>query len=128
MAHGIMVFAEASGGELAAIAKEMLGVGRTLADALGEPLQAAVVGSGVQDAAQEAIQYGADTAYVADDAALDQYQTASYTTAMAEVVEHAQPNILLIGISDNGRDLGIVIIKRISNVTLRYTIFDTHII
>lgn len=106
MAQGVMVFAEASGGELAAIAKEMLGVGRTLADALGEPLQAAVLGSGVQEAAQEAIQYGADAAYVADDAALDQYQTASYTTAMAAVVEQAQPNILLIGISDNGRDLG----------------------
>ena len=46
MAQGVMIFAEASEGELASIAKEMLGVGRTLADALGEPLQAAVLGSG----------------------------------------------------------------------------------
>lgn len=38
MAQGVMVFAEVAGGELSAIAKEMLGVGRRLADALGEPL------------------------------------------------------------------------------------------
>jgi electron transfer flavoprotein alpha subunit len=106
MAQGVMIFAEASEGELASIAKEMLGVGRTLADALGEPLQAAVLGSGVQDIAQEAIQYGADVAYAADDAALQQYQTVSYTAAMAQIVEQVQPNVLLIGISDNGRDLG----------------------
>jgi electron transfer flavoprotein alpha subunit len=106
MAQGVMIFAEASDGKLASIAKEMLGAGRALADALGEPLQAAVLGSAVQDVAQEAIQHGADTAYVADDAALEQYQTASYTAAMAQVVEQVQPNILLIGLSDNGRDLG----------------------
>lgn len=106
MAQGVIIFAEVSDGKLASIAKEMLGVGRTLADALGEPLQAAVLGSGVQDAAQEAIHYGADTAYVADDTALEHYQTASYTAAMAQVVEQVQPNILLVGISDNGRDLG----------------------
>ena len=106
MAQGVMVFAEAAGGELAAIAKEMLGAGRALADALGEPLLAAVVGNGVQDVAQAAIYHGADTACVADDAALQQYQTASYTAAIAQIVEQAQPNVLLVGMSDNGRDLG----------------------
>jgi electron transfer flavoprotein alpha subunit len=106
MAQGVMVFAEVADGELAAIAKEMLGAGRPLADALGEPLLAAVVGSGVQEAAQEAIYHGADTVYVADAPVLAQYQTASYTTAMAQIVEHATPNILLVGMSDNGRDLG----------------------
>ena len=106
MVQGVLVFAEVADGELAGIAKEMLGVGRTLANALGEPLLAAVLGDGVQDVAQEAIYHGADTVYVAEAPVLAQYQTASYTTAMAKIAERATPNILLIGMSDNGRDLG----------------------
>ncbi|MEE9149106.1 MAG: electron transfer flavoprotein subunit alpha/FixB family protein, partial [Candidatus Tectomicrobia bacterium] len=65
MVQGVLVFAEVAGGELSSIAKEMLGVGRRLADALGQPLQAAVLGSGIQAVAQEAIYHGVDAAYVA---------------------------------------------------------------
>ncbi len=106
MAQGVMVFAEAAGGELSAIGKEMLGVGRSLADALGEPLQAAVVGNGIGDVTQEAIYHGADVAYTAENEALTQYQTMSYTDAMEAVVKQVEPNVLVIGMSDNGRDLG----------------------
>lgn len=106
MTQGVMVFAEAADGELSAIAKEMLGVGRRLADALGEPLQAAVVGNGVGDVAQEAIYHGADVAYTAENDALAQYQTMSYTDAMEAVVKQVEPNVLVVGMSDNGRDLG----------------------
>jgi electron transfer flavoprotein alpha subunit len=106
MAQGVMIFAEIADGKLASIAKEMLGVGRKLADALGEPLLAAMPGSGVQEAAQEAIHHGADTVCTAESPALEKYQTASYTTAMAQIVEQAAPSILLLGLSDNGRDLG----------------------
>jgi electron transfer flavoprotein alpha subunit len=106
MAQGVLVFAEAAGGELASIAKEMLGAGRTLANVLGEPLLAAVVGSGVQTVAQEAIYYGADMVCVAEAAVLEPYQTLSYTAALAQIVGQTSPSILLIGMSDNGRDLG----------------------
>jgi electron transfer flavoprotein alpha subunit len=106
MTQGVLVFAEVADGELAGIAKEMLGVGRTLAQALGEPLCAAVLGHEVQRVAQEAIYHGADTVYVAEAPVLAQYQTLSYTTTMAQIAAHATPNVLLIGMSDNGRDLG----------------------
>lgn len=106
MTQGVLVFAEVTGGELAGIAREMLGIGRTLANTLGEPLLAAVLGNGVQAAAQEAIQHGADTVYVADAPVLAQYQTASYTAVMATIAAQVTPNILLVGLSDSGRDLG----------------------
>jgi electron transfer flavoprotein alpha subunit len=106
MAQGVLVFAEVTDGKLSTTAKEMLGIGRKLADAVGEPLQAAVLGSGVQDIAQSAIHHGADAAYVVDAEGLAHYQTASYTKALAAVVQHVDANILLIGMSDNGRDLG----------------------
>jgi len=106
MAQGVLVFAEVAQGELAAIAKEMLGAGRRLADALGEPFMAAVLGSGVQEAAQEAVYYGADSVYLADAPALAHYQTLPYSTVMAQIAEQTTPNILLIGMGDIGRELG----------------------
>jgi electron transfer flavoprotein alpha subunit len=106
MAEGVLIFAEVADGALSSIAKEMLGVGRQLADALGEPLVAAVVGNGVQEVASDAIAHGAETVYVADAPVLEQYQTRSYSMLMAQITEQAQPDILLIGMSDNGRDLG----------------------
>jgi caffeyl-CoA reductase-Etf complex subunit CarE len=106
MTQGVLVFAEVVDGGLAPIAKEMLGAGKTLANALGEPLLAAVLGSGLQQVTQEAIYHGADTVYVADAPALERYQTMSYTAVMAQIVSQTTPSILLIGMSDNGRDLG----------------------
>src|SRR5947208_13276479 len=106
MAQGVLVFAEVAQGELTAIAKEMLGAGRRVADALGEPLVAAVLGSGVQEAAQEAVYHGADSVYVADAPALGHYETLPYSAVMAQIAEQATPNILLIGMGDTGRELG----------------------
>jgi electron transfer flavoprotein alpha subunit len=106
MAQGVLVFAEVTQGKLKAIALEMLGVGRRLADALGEPLMAAVLGHGIAVAAREAILYGADTVYAADAAALAHYQTLTYCGMMAQIAQQAVPNILLLGMGVIGRDLG----------------------
>ena len=106
MAQGVLVFAEVVQDELRAIALEMLGVGRRLADALGEPLMAAVLGHGIAGAAREAILYGADTVYTADASALAHYQTLTYCGVMAQIAQHAVLNILLIGMGVMGRDLG----------------------
>jgi electron transfer flavoprotein alpha subunit len=106
MAQGVLVFAEVAQGGLVAIAKEMLGAGRRLADALGEPFMAAVLGSGVQEAAQEAVYHGADSVYLADAPVLAHYQTLPYSTVMAQIAEQTTPNILLIGMGDIGRELG----------------------
>lgn len=106
MAQGVLVFAETTPGGLAAIARELLGAGRRLADALGEPLMAAVLGSGIQEVAQEAVYHGADTVYVADAPALAHYETLPYSTVMAQIAEQATPSIVLIGMGDIGRELG----------------------
>jgi len=106
MAQGVLVFAEVAQGGLASIAKELLGAGRRLADALGEPLMAAVLGSGVQEAAQEAVYHGADSVYLADAPALAHYQTLVYSAVMAQIAAQVTPNILLVGMGDTGRELG----------------------
>jgi len=101
---GVMIFTEVAGGKLAAIATELLGCGRKLADELGEELSALLIGSEVSGLAQEAIAFGADKVYVVDDALLKDYRTDSYISVAEKVVNDVKPQILLMGQTTIGRD------------------------
>jgi electron transfer flavoprotein alpha subunit len=102
---GVMACIEVSEGKLAAIATEILGCGRKLADDLGQELSAVLVGSGISNLVQEAIAFGADKVYVVDDPLLQDYQTDSYVSVMEKVVKQAMPQILILGQTTTGRDL-----------------------
>lgn len=102
---GVMIRAEAIEGKLNAMATELLGCGRKLADDLGQELSAVLVGSDVSSLAQEAITLGADKVYVVDDPLLKDYRTDSYVSVMEKVVKQAMPQIILMGQTSIGRDL-----------------------
>jgi len=102
---GVMILAEPADGKLATISTELLGVGRKLADDLGEELAAVLIGDGVSGLAQEAIAFGADKVYVAEDALLKPYRTDAFLAAMEKVVAQAPPKVLLMGQNAVGRDL-----------------------
>ena len=104
-AKGILVVAEQHDGRLMPANAEILGLARKLADKLGESLSAVLIGSGVEDQAQQLIALGADKVYVIDDPVFEQYQNATYTTAIEKLVRQEMPNLLLIGHSFMGRDL-----------------------
>ena len=102
---GVMVYGEVVEGKLAAIATELLGCGRKLADELGEELSAVLVGSEVGSLAQEAIASGADRIYLVEDALLQDYQTDAYVSVMEKAVRQVKPQVLLLGQTAIGRDL-----------------------
>jgi len=102
---GVLVHCEVEQGKLAAIATELLGCGRTLANELKQALSAVLIGSGVSDLAQQAISYGADKVYVVDDPLLKDYQTDSYIPAMEKVAAAVMPQIIIMGQTSIGRDL-----------------------
>lgn len=103
--EGVAVFCEIVSGNLLSISTEGLGIGRKLADDLGQKLSAVLIGSGIGDKAKEAIAYGADKTYVVDDPILKDYQTDSYVAAMQKVMEQVAPQVLIMGQNDIGRDL-----------------------
>jgi electron transfer flavoprotein alpha subunit len=100
-----MVCGEIAEGKLAPITIELLGVGRKLANELGEDLSTLLMGSKTGGLAQEAIAYGADNVYVAEDSLLDQYNSDAYTQVAADLCRKALPSILLLGHTDVGCDL-----------------------
>ena len=104
--HGVWVFAEQRGGKLMDVALELLGEGRRLADQIGTSLGALLLGHDVEGLAGQLISYGADRVYLFDDPALASYTTDAYTEVIHGAIEKEKPEILLLGATHIGRDLG----------------------
>jgi electron transfer flavoprotein alpha subunit len=102
---GVLVYCEAAGGKLTPVATELLGAGSRLAAALGEELNAALLGSGVSGLAQEAIACGAQKVYVAEEPFLKDYSTEPYLMVLEKVARQVAPEIILLGQTAAGRDL-----------------------
>ena len=103
---GIWVFAEQRNGKLMGTAFELIGEGRKLADKLGVELSALLLGSNVAGLADELIHHGADRVILADHPELKFYTTDGYTKVIADLVNSKKPEIILIGATNIGRDLG----------------------
>ncbi len=102
---GIAVYCEVKGDKILPIATEGLGIGRKLADDLGQEMAAVLVGSNIGSLSQSAIAQGADKVYVIDDPLLKDYQTDAYVNVMEKLVKQVMPQILIMGQTDSGRDL-----------------------
>lgn len=104
--HGVMVFCEQRDGKLNPTSFELLSEARNLADDLGVELDALLLGSDVKGLPRELGGYGADKVYVVENELLDPYTTDAYTKVIAEAVMELKPEVLLIGATTIGRDLG----------------------
>lgn len=103
---GVWVFAEQRDGELQKVALQLVGKGRELADTLGVELTALLLGSDIDDVAKELVAHGADKVLYADSPLLKHYNTDGYTKVINDLIEDRKPEILLIGATFIGRDLG----------------------
>lgn len=97
---GVWVFSEKHD-----LTLEILGKGREIADKLQTELVAVLVGSNVQEKADELIKYGADKVYLADDPALRRFQSEAYLSVLHNLAANYKPEILLIGSTKNGKPL-----------------------
>ena len=104
--HGVWVFAEQRDGKLMQVAIELLGEGKKLAEAVGCELCAVLCGSNVEGLADELFEYGADKVYYADAPELAHYTTDGYTKVIYEAITQYKPEIVLLGATHIGRDLG----------------------
>ncbi|TEB07597.1 Acryloyl-CoA reductase electron transfer subunit beta [Pelotomaculum schinkii] len=123
--QGVWVFAELRHGAIMNIALELLGEGRKLADTLGVELGAVLIGDKVEPLAQDLFAYGADVVYLVENAELENYRTESYCAAMEKLIKTYKPEILLIGATNIGRDLGPRLAGRVhTGLTADCTVLD----
>lgn len=85
---------------------ELLNPGKTLAQKQSGKLVAVIIGEHTDAAAEEAAAHGADEILVVDAPEFHQYTTDAYTNALYALVEKYGPASMMIGATNNGRDLG----------------------
>ena len=105
MSKNLWVYLETDEGRAKNVGFELLNPGRAMADKLGEELVAVVIGEGVEQAARDAIAYGADRVLLVEGAEYRNYNTDAATFAMAELIRKYEPSIVLYGATNNGRDV-----------------------
>ena len=102
----VWVFCEQRQGVMMPTTFELISEGRKLADELGVELCGILLGDNVDGIANELGGYGADKVYVYNSPLLKDFTTDAYTKVICDVVEQYKPEIMLIGATNIGRDLG----------------------
>jgi electron transfer flavoprotein alpha subunit len=91
----VLVVLEQRGGKWTRMSFEVLSAGKNIADATGLPLEAALVGAGIEALASEAAQYAAAKLYSVDDPLLGDYTPDGYTTALEQLIRAKNPQYVL---------------------------------
>ena len=110
---GVFVFAQQVDNVLDGVAFELLGKGKELAKDLNTEVTAVLIGSGVKGLADQLAEFGADRVIVVDDPQLKDYRTEPYAHALASVINEYKPEIMLVGATAIGRDLGPTVSARV---------------
>lgn len=104
--NGVFVVGEQIDSNIHPVTIELIGEGKKLADKLGKKLSVVIAGSGIEQQAEKLQHYGVDSVICIDHPLLKDYTTDGYAVAIEEVIRDKKPEIVLIGATSIGRDLG----------------------
>lgn len=111
--RGVFIYAQQVDNELSSIAFELIGKAKELAKDLDTQVTAVLLGSNVKNLVDSLAEYGADRVIVVDDKELETYRTEPYAHALASVINEYKPEIMLVGATAIGRDLGPTVSARV---------------
>lgn len=110
---GVYIYAQQVDNEISSIAFELIGKAKELAADLGTDVTAVLLGHNVGNLVDSLAEYGADRVIVVDDPELETYRTEPYAHALASVINEYKPDIMLVGATAIGRDLGPTVSARV---------------
>lgn len=111
---GVFIYAQQVDNTISSIAFELLGKAKELASSLEtKEVTAVLLGYNVKGLADQLAEYGADKVIVVDDKELETYRTEPYAHALASVINEYKPEIMLVGATAIGRDLGPTVSARV---------------
>ena len=113
MANGVLAFVEYDASGLRKSAFEIVAAGRELAEKLGGPLSAVVLGEDPSGAAQALTGLGVAKVHTVADAGLARMTSDGFGTALAAVATEADAAVVLMAASATGRDVGPALAARL---------------
>ncbi len=99
----VLAYVEHDDGEIAETSQEMLTLAREVAEAVGESVDAAMVGG--EDVASELGAYGVETVYVLEGEITETYAPEAWAEALAGLVDDLDPDAVVGGGSDNTHEI-----------------------
>ncbi|MBO6259247.1 MAG: electron transfer flavoprotein subunit alpha/FixB family protein [Lachnospiraceae bacterium] len=111
---GVFIYAQQVDNQISPISFELLGKAKELAAPLNAQVTAVLIGSDVKGLCDSLAEYGADRVIVVDDPELKDYRTEPYAHALASVINEYKPEIMLVGATAIGRDLGPTVSARVA--------------
>ena len=105
MANGVLVVAETRDGTMRGVSAEVASAGRRIADALGGPCDAVLIGAGITDQAVSLGACGVERVLVAPAEELKAYGGSDWTQAVLAAVDRLEPAVVLLAATSTGRDL-----------------------
>ncbi len=102
---GICVLCDFSEGALHPVALELLGKAKQLADVIGHPVYALVIGHNTKPAQNQLLHYGADKVFVYDNEVFEHFKIEPYTNACEDFINKIKPSSILAGATNIGRSL-----------------------
>lgn len=101
----VFVWIETFKGSAVSTSWEALGAGRKLAESLGVPLVALVLGDNAASVAAEAGKYGANSALICADASLSEFRLEAYAALLTKLVSEHAPKAVLAVATSRAREL-----------------------
>jgi len=101
----IWVIGEQRRGRLEEVSLELLSKGTALSQRMGVTLSSVLLGDEVEEVARELVFHGAEKVYLLEDARLRYYQSEAYARLLAGVIKEHEPQIILIGATEIGKEL-----------------------
>lgn len=103
---GVWVYIEQVKGTIRNVSHELLGEGRKLANAMGQELAAVLIGQDVASLTKDIFASGADKIYLVEGPEFKHYSTDGYTITLTDLINTYRPSVILMGATNDGRDLG----------------------
>lgn len=103
---GIYVIGEQIEGEIHPVTIELMGEAKKLASNNNQKLTVVIAGCDVEENAKKLLHYEADEVIYLEHSLLKNYTTDSYAIAISNLISERKPEIVLIGATSIGRDLG----------------------
>lgn len=102
----VWVYLEISDGKARNVGLELVGEGRKLANEMGQKLAGVLIGNNIEGLAKEVFAAGADMVYLAEAPELAHYNTDGYAATFVDMIRTYKPSVILLGATNDGRDLG----------------------
>jgi len=109
MADKVWVYIDQFKGQPVAASWETLTAAKNLTASLSGGVTAIVAGSGVKAAAEQAVHYGADEVFLADDASLMDYRAEPYASLVSGLAKEHKPEVILFPTTTRGRELAAMV-------------------